>query len=82
MGKIKPYHFHDFWISGPVGPLIYLWIRIYQNSFKIWEHENLLENNIFANIKMLGFICVDFCWKKWGPTNDEDPSNKFLKILD
>ena len=42
-------------------------------------------NVIFINHKIFEihmFEFVDQIWKRWAPTNDEDPFNKFLEIFD
>ena len=84
MGESKNTHFYDFWIFGRVPEpqnQYYLYLETSRYRTHAKNKKSFKTHILFGNLKMSGIHFLKF-GKRWAPTIQKDPSNKFLKILD
>ena len=83
MRGTKTFKFHDFWMCGPLGTLIYGFkhTKYFKNKQK---SGNVFETSYFYESQHLEIGKAHFCQfgKRRAPKNDENPLNKIPGILD
>ena len=86
MGKLKTPHCHGFRIFGRVHDfqnqlLLFLWAPRYYNKHTRTNPNSGFQMQYSRKSQNIGDRTHQFVWERWGPTNHEDTSYKFLKLL-